>query len=120
MVSEVGWLRYACDQGEVYVIRNLKNNLLGLPAITGLGTFGEDYTIKLQEGAVPHALYTSRNVPIPLRKKVREELDRMESIGVITKVTEPTPWCAGLVAVPKKSGQVRICRCGLNHSTKVF
>ena len=75
----------------------------------GLGTFGEDFTIKLQEGAVPHALYTPRNVPIPLRKKVREELDRMESIGVITKVTEPTPWCAGLVAVPKKSGQVRIC-----------
>ena len=29
-------------------------------------------------------------------------------MGVISKVLEPTPWCAGMV-VPKKSGNVRIC-----------
>ena len=28
---------------------------------------------------------------------------------MIAKVTEPTPWCAGIVVVPKKSGSVRIC-----------
>ena len=33
----------------------------------------------------------------------------MESMGVISKVDEPTPWCAGMVVVPKKSGDVRIC-----------
>ena len=33
----------------------------------------------------------------------------MEKSGVISKVTEPTPWCAGMVVVPKKSGNVRIC-----------
>ena len=33
----------------------------------------------------------------------------MESMGVITTVSEPTPWCAGMVVVPKKSGKVRIC-----------
>ena len=33
----------------------------------------------------------------------------MEKAGVISKVSEPTPWCAGLVVVPKKSGRVRIC-----------
>ena len=33
----------------------------------------------------------------------------MEAEGVISKVNEPTPWCAGIVAVPKKSGAVRIC-----------
>ena len=33
----------------------------------------------------------------------------MESMGVISKVDEPTPWCAGMVVVPKKSGKVRIC-----------
>ena len=48
-------------------------------------------------------------MPIPMRKKVKEELDRMESMGVITTVSEPTPWCAGMVVVPKKSGKVRIC-----------
>ena len=33
----------------------------------------------------------------------------MEQMGVISKVSDPTPWCAGMVVVPKKSGQVRIC-----------
>ena len=33
----------------------------------------------------------------------------METQGVISKVNQPTPWCAGMVAVPKKSGAIRIC-----------
>ena len=33
----------------------------------------------------------------------------MESMGVISKVDTPTPWCAGMVVVPKKLGEVRIC-----------
>ena len=28
---------------------------------------------------------------------------------MISKVDKPTPWCAGMVVVPKKSGNVRIC-----------
>ena len=65
----------------------------------GLGTFGEEYVIKLHDEAIPHALCTPRNVPIPMREKVKKELDRMESMGVISKVLEPTPWCAGMVVV---------------------
>ena len=33
----------------------------------------------------------------------------LSKIGVICKVDEPTPWCAGMVVVPKKEGAVRIC-----------
>ena len=33
----------------------------------------------------------------------------MEQLGVITKIKEPTDWCAGMVAVPKPKGKVRIC-----------
>ena len=46
----------------------------------GLGTFPETFTIRLSEDAKPFALFTSRNVPIPLRKKVEKELARMESL----------------------------------------
>ena len=46
---------------------------------------------------------------MPLRSKVKQELDRMESMNVISKVEEPTPWCAGMVVVPKKTGTIRIC-----------
>ena len=118
----------------VYVIRGLQNNLLGLPAITslqilrrvnaiqgedvrrqfpsvfhGLGTLGDPYQIKLKEGAIPHSIYTPRTVPLPLRGKVKEELCRMEAMGIISKIQDPTPWCAGMVVVPKRSGAVRIC-----------
>ena len=33
----------------------------------------------------------------------------MEELGVISPVQEPTPWCVGMVIVPKPSGSVRIC-----------
>ena len=33
----------------------------------------------------------------------------MEAMGVISPVRNPTPWCAGMVVVPKRSGAVRIC-----------
>ena len=75
----------------------------------GLGSLGEPYKIKLKEGAVPYSLCTPRNVAIPLREKVKAELDRVEANGIISRVTEPTSWCAGMVVVPKRDGSVRIC-----------
>ena len=69
-----------------------------------------DRTIQLKHNAKPYALNTPRNVPLPLRDIVKEELTRMEEMGVITKVEGPSAWCAGMVVVPKKSSNaVRIC-----------
>ena len=125
-------------QQQVFVVKELKTNLLGLPAITalnlaarldsttssdlhihiherflklfkGLGNLGEEFHIKLKPDAKPHALFTPRHVALPLRAKVEQELTRMEAIGVIAEVDEPTSWCAGMVVVPKKSGSIRIC-----------
>ena len=59
---------------------------------TVLGNFGEAYTIRLKEEATPFSLFTPRHIPIPLRPKVKAELERMEGMGVIRKVEEPTPW----------------------------
>jgi hypothetical protein len=39
--------------------------------------------------------------------KIKAELTRMEKLGVISRIDEPTEWCAGMVVVPKSSGQVR-------------
>ena len=33
----------------------------------------------------------------------------MESLNVISKVDQPTPWCAGMVVVPKKVSKACIC-----------
>ena len=122
-----------------YRIKGLKDNLLGLPAIRalnlivrvnavsgstdvktaimeayptlfhGLGTLGDAYEIQLKENAKPFSLYTARSIPIPLRDRVKEELVRMVSIGVISQVDQPTPWCAGIVVAPKRNGDIRIC-----------
>ena len=45
----------------------------------------------------------------PVDRHLKQELERMEKLGVISKVDKPTLWCAGMVVVPKKSGDVRIC-----------
>ena len=112
------------------MVAELKSNLLGLPAIQalnlvvrlaetadttpltapsihkqfpkvfqGLGNLGEEYKIKLKP----------RWVPLPQRGKVMDELERMETMGVISKVDVSIPWCAGIVVALKKSGAVRIC-----------
>ena len=40
---------------------------------------------------------------------MEHELKQMEATGVISKVDQPIDWCAGMVVVQKKSGNVRIC-----------
>ena len=94
--------RHASCQQRVFVIKDLKHNLLGLPAITlltlvsrvdslqlttmdikhqypqlfrGLGTFGQEYKVSLTKDAKPFAFHIARNVPLPLRGKVQNELD---------------------------------------------
>ena len=76
--------------------------------VTGLGTFPDIYAIRLHPDAQPYALFTPRNI-LPLRQKIPGELKRMENLGVISRVDEPTQWCAGIVVVPKKDTSVRIC-----------
>ena len=122
----------------IYIVKELKEPLLGRPAIEalnliarvnevsttyneekaktkypqlfhGLGKFEGEYKIELKPDAKPFALMTPRRVPLPLKEKVREEIERMEKLGVIRKVEEPTEWCAGMVCVPKANKKVRIC-----------
>ena len=39
---------------------------------------------------------------------IKAELERMEKLGEILKVTSPTEWCAGMVVVSKPNGTVSI------------
>ena len=127
-----------CVTEDIYVVKGLKEPLLGQPAIEklnllarineiqsqsyeerikakypqlfhGLGELEGEYEIKLKPDAQPFAIMTPRRIPLPMKSKVKEELARMEKLGVIRKVDKPTNWCAGMVTVPKSNGKIRIC-----------
>ena len=44
-----------------------------------------------------------RRIPFPTRKDIEAELERLEKLDVIEKVTGPTPWISPVVVVPKKN-----------------
>ena len=76
---------------------------------SALGKLEGAYTIDLNDDAKPFALTTPRRIAISLLPKVKAELQQMKDMGVISRVDEPTDWCAGIVVVPKPDGRVRIC-----------
>ena len=69
----------------------------------------EPVKIVLRDDAEPYSVSTARRVPIPLESAVKAELQRMETLGIVERVSEPTPWCSPMVPVVKPSGKLRIC-----------
>ena len=118
-----------------FVVQGLKINLLGIPAITelnialydattnydslvknkfptvfqGLRNLGEPYAIQLKKHATPYGFYSAQYFLILLYSNVQEELARIETKGIISKVDMPTQWCTSIIAVPENSGTVCIC-----------
>ena len=91
---------------ELYVVKGLRNSLLGRPAIqslellsksdvknvdtvqeqyselfSGLGKTDWEYTIKLKPGYIPFALSTPRRVPLPLMEKVKKRASKNAKYG---------------------------------------
>lgn len=107
---------------DVYVVTGLRLPLLGRPAIKalglvarvdtlsldstetvkiqfpkpfqGLGKMEGEYEISLKADAEPFSLSTQRRISLPLLPKVKQVLSRMESLGVISRVEQPTDWLA--------------------------
>ena len=91
----------------VYVLRDVHQPLLGQSAIealglikrlcavtdntdpkqqysdlfTGLGSMEGEYTIRLKPDAQPFAVFTPRRVPVNLLPQLKNELDKLESLG---------------------------------------
>ncbi|GAB1608626.1 hypothetical protein Ahia01_001147000 [Argonauta hians] len=51
----------------------------------------------------------SAKIPIALKTKVKDELDRLQKADIIAKIDEPTSWCSRMLVATKKSGKLRIC-----------
>lgn len=66
------------------------------------------YDIKLEDDAVPKIL-PCRKVPVVLMDPLKQELDKMENLGIIEKVQGPSDWVSQFVMVKKPDGSLRIC-----------
>lgn len=73
-----------------------------------LGTLPGTVRLQIDENAEP-SITPSRRVPTALREKFKADLDRLESLGVLAQVDEPTAWVSSIVTATKKSGALRIC-----------
>lgn len=49
-----------------------------------------------------------RRVPIPVKNELKRKIDKLETMGVIAKVTKPTPWISNMVFV-RKPNKLRLC-----------
>ena len=74
----------------------------------GIGCLEGTYRIKIDPTVSP-VVHPPRKIPFTPREKVKEELDRIEKLGVIHKAEEPTEWVSSLVAMEKPNGKVRLC-----------
>lgn len=50
-----------------------------------------------------------RNIPLALKPNVKEELCRLEKLGVIKPINTPTDWLSAFMVAPKRNGDIRLC-----------
>ena len=58
---------------------------------------------------VPPVTDPPSRIPMSLKMRLNEELDRMVKMEIITSIEEPTDWVSSLVIVEKPNGQLQIC-----------
>ena len=76
----------------------------------GVGKFQSQYHVTV-DPSVPPVVYAQRNMPLSLHDDIKDELDDMESRGIITKLKEGelTAWMNSLVNHRKPNGKLTIC-----------
>ena len=72
----------------------------------------KNYQVKLHiDNSVKPVAQGHRRVPFHLRKKVEQELEKLETQDIIERVDGPTPWISPIVTPPKPNdpNSIRLC-----------
>lgn len=101
LIKKVNLIKCQNDTLERLVNKNID-------LFSGIGQLDYVYNIKLKENVCP-VVENPRKIPISIEEKVKSELDNMENLGIIRKVTEPTEWVNSMVIVKKPDNTLRIC-----------
>ena len=72
------------------------------------GCFAGELHLEIDPTVTPIQLPV-RKTSLVLKDRLKDELDRLESIGVITPIEEPTDWVSCIVNTPKPTGKLRVC-----------
>ena len=73
----------------------------------GLGCLPGKHTIRIDPTVVP-VVHPPRKVPVALKGRIKDELERMVKAGVVARQIEPTAWVSSMVTVVKPN-KIRIC-----------
>ena len=95
----------------VNVVDNINNDLIvKYPDVfnNSLGSLPGKVNLQVDPDSKPVVL-PARKVPVSVREKFKEELQRLESLKVISPVDKPTRWVSQIVVAVKKSGELRVC-----------
>ena len=95
---------------DVYQLLTVEQIVQDYPDVfkSELGSFPGKVHLEVDENATP-VVAPTRRIPVALKEKFKDELDRLENLGVIAKVDEPTPWVSSVVVATKKNGALRVC-----------
>jgi hypothetical protein len=85
----------------------------------GKGKLPGEFEIQLRDNVTP-VVHPPRRVPFAIREKLKIDPERMESLGIIKKVTEHTDWVNSLVVVENPNDSFRLCldSIDLNNAIK--
>ena len=75
---------------------------------TGIGKLPGEYRIQLCPDA-HQVIHTPRKCPIALHPKVKEHLAKMEALGVITHVDQPTDLVLLITYIQKANDELHLC-----------
>ena len=89
---------------------------------SGLGKLNsKQIELAIDETVTPIA-QPQRKIPFHLRKKVENEIEKLEQDDIIEKIPEntPTEWVSPVVVVPKQNNNIRLCvdMCVANTAIK--
>ena len=99
---------YAVKENDKFLIKEKLCNQFPEVFSEGVGKLDGKYHIKINSEVSPiqHAPW---HVPLAIRARLKEQLDRMTEQEIIAPVTAPTPWVSSMVVVPKSNEKLRIC-----------
>ena len=98
VIAKVAEIRSAGDHKQQYVQKHPR-------LFKGLGCLEGEYTITTDEDVQPFNLTTPRRIPIPQLPCVKKEIQRMEELGVIDQIDEPTAWCSPMSSYRKATAK---------------